>query len=259
MDTETSENTEEIVDFRRPWDIRPDETHVQFRRFVAYRELPPHRRSIANAYNSTNLSEQPSNRIGTSWRDDFRRFDWENRATAYDIHRDQQRQKIVEEYESDTTRDLCKHIHEFKKLELACGMKALHKANQIFLMPLITEEVKELREGKTIIYQQTPAPPALLLAAAALMDKGSKIGRKALGLRDDDTGNPVSIDEYKKQMFRTASEAEAAMPAGAAQPVPTQTAVKPEFHTAGTMLSGNGNGDSATTAVVPLKGARLRP
>lgn len=255
----TPEELAEVTARLKPWEQRPDETTLKYVYFCTYRDLPYETRSIAEAYRAYHGFPQDVNVPAKQWNYLAAEFDWKRRARAYDAFILEQRRKALAELDRTHTLKLIDHARAFRNNQVACAFKALARAHDILSMPLETEEVRELRGGKMTVYIREAAPPNLLLAAANLMNVGSKIGRQGLGLKDDDDGPPATVNEWKRVMYKSASAIEQSLPAGAVQPVPEQVAVKPAFHNGGGDVTGNGNGNGNGHAIVPLKGDRERP
>jgi hypothetical protein len=254
----TDEELAEAAARLKPWEQRPDETTLKYVYFCTYRDLPYQSRSVAEAYRAYHGMPPGVNVPAGWWIELSKTYQWASRARAYDAFVLEQRRKALEELDRTHTLKLIDHARAFRNNQVACAFKALARAHDILSMPLETEEVRELRGGKMTVYIREAAPPNLLLAAANLMNVGSKIGRQGLGLKDDDDGPPATVNEWKRVMYKSASAIEQALPAGAVQPVPEQVAIKPAFHNGGGDVAGsNGNGNGHSIA--PLKGDRERP
>jgi hypothetical protein len=263
---------------RQPWDQLDGESANYFSYFCAYRDLDPKIRGIYSAYFRVQRGRAPypneipkkenrnSRSAPTAWYRLSTRFHWAYRAREYDKYMEIVRASVRDQEKLRNAKDLEADRRTFRRNQVSIAMAALYKAWDILKMPLIENEVTELRGGKMYVFKQVAAQPAMLLAAATLINTGSKVGRLGLGIRDDDTGDEVTPENWREKMFKTQASIESAMPEGAIHPQPSQVAVKPDFHAAmkkgggvadlvGERANGNGNGHQIT----PMKGPRERP
>lgn len=82
---------------RKPWDQLPGETNAWFHRFDKFRLLV--NRSVQAAYNEWRIAKGRERSRGTpqSWRDASKRWNWYDRADAWDRHCIEQASKEIEE------------------------------------------------------------------------------------------------------------------------------------------------------------------
>jgi hypothetical protein len=84
---------------KEAWDKREDESSLQYKAFECYMLLDPRVRNMDNAW--TRYKEHHENASGPKPSSSFlawsRRFDWVDRATAFDTHLSAQRRKGIEQ------------------------------------------------------------------------------------------------------------------------------------------------------------------
>lgn len=261
---------------RKPWDQWDDESARMFSYFCAYRDMPKETRSVDAAYTiATGKVPEPRGRYGRrlapgNWYTASSKYSWLARAQAFDTHRLQEKIRERERESENFERSLDDNRRTFRKNELVMAMKGFAKAAQILDLPLVTEDVTELKDGKTIVHKHATASPSLLFAASSLMNVSSRIGRQALGIQSGDE-NDITPEEFKESLFKADSEVEQHLPRGSIPPLPPQKDTKPAFHNH-PHFSGksrnesalvdeaiNGNGGNYGNEIVPMKGERERP
>jgi hypothetical protein len=107
----------------RPWERVPNEPAYWYKKFLVYRDMP-HPRSIRGAFLYEQAYHAPGGKVrsfaGPEWYDNSKKFQWQDRADAWDIwqieqrERDRTRERIEEQIHRKELREkLRMKVHDF--------------------------------------------------------------------------------------------------------------------------------------------------
>lgn len=170
-----------------PWERRADEPNVWFDRFETYR-LQGAGRSIYGAYTdwrerSGANSAQRRGGVPRSWREAAKRYNWAERAEAFDAY---QRQIDATEWEQRRA--------EFRQAEWKLAQDLLEKSRQMLVFPL----AKTMRSdsGGTVVTEILPARWTFS-DAGRMAESASRLAHAALGdtvpAKEGATGVSVTV------------------------------------------------------------------
>ena len=158
---------------RKPWERQPGEGNLWYDRFTQYR-LKGSSRSLGAVYDDWR-AEKGRKRTGkpaTSWRRNWKKWRWEERAAAWDEHlRQEDEAKWLQRRE------------ERRERRWELGDKLEKKGEQMLMFPLArTErETHEGPDGKTIIYNVVNPVDWRLRDAPTLLKTANELFQQALG------------------------------------------------------------------------------
>lgn len=153
---------------QQAWDQQPGEPTNWFVRFEMYRLAGPDR-SLLAVWRSAQISPKKPNNLPSSWKDAAERWQWKERAEAYDLF---ELQQIKDEREQKYRDELNEHRERAKKLAIRNNAIA-DKALEIIKARLDTLHANQI-EAKQI--------PMFLRAAADLAERALNAEAHALGL-----------------------------------------------------------------------------
>jgi len=116
-----------------PWDQRPGESSKQYKAFLDYLELG-RRRSYDQAYRKT-YAKPPHYRAPNFFRAWAHRFQWEDRAQAWDIHlEEEQRQAEIEATREEARKQVQTRMQAYQMV-MSTGVTVISKADLPNLTP----------------------------------------------------------------------------------------------------------------------------
>jgi hypothetical protein len=162
-----------------PWERLPEETDKDFATFTAYLRMPAPRSARALAQ-TTGLASRSLDRLRA-------RFDWVNRAAAYDSHRIQQAMELAPIEASNPYERMlhqaanrAANLHDAANKLLGMATRRLDWAERAYMRAVDQAEDPESVEP--------PVPSANLVAsirgASEVMDKCAEAQALALGITD---------------------------------------------------------------------------
>ncbi len=164
------------------WERRDDESAPAFIAFSVYRDLGP-TRSIDAAWRTTQTGQNRGKRAPSAWEGWSSRFDWVERAAAYDAHIEriglEARQKALR---AATEADTKRRIQNARATQGA-GFKLIEKAKLEEITAL--EARKMLKEAAKLI--EVGAKNELLELARAGDEQRTQAATTEPGLIDDET------------------------------------------------------------------------
>jgi hypothetical protein len=245
----------------QPWDRLPEEPATAFLAFAAFRDLGPGR-TIRKAWA---VYSGQSEGVNGTWFNYSKAFKWVSRCEAFDAFTNQLRRDAVRALSETESARITENQRVHRDNEQYLSQQAFEKAAEILSIPVARSSFIEQRDGKTIIHKATLLSPSHLFAAAALMKAGSDIGRRGLGIKEDDA-EAITPEGFKKLFYKTTGEIAKDFPSGALPAPVDNPATKPAIHLPGENDKGtnghaNGNGHSPpqSTAIVTFKPTRARP
>lgn len=90
-----------VNDGQEPWSRQPGEPNNWYQRFLSYRDMPhadkPTPRTLLGTANHEQVLKGAKKYNGTpqSWHDAFKKWKWKERAEAYDVHLQQERESLA--------------------------------------------------------------------------------------------------------------------------------------------------------------------
>jgi hypothetical protein len=209
------------------WDRQPDETAEAYRAFTFYRDLPPGQRSLERAgalHAEANGGRQTARGRPTTTIERWSsRFQWVNRAEAFDAYLETLRRAELERAErADATKWAARRIEE-RDSEWDLRTALIEKAKTMLAFPLtvvVTETETDPISNR--VYQKQVIQPArwTLNTARLMVETAVKIGRMGAemevagmagsGMLSDAEGEdkPFTIAEWDR-IARMLEEAEA--------------------------------------------------
>ena len=165
------------------WERQQGESDKAFSAFCVYRDLPPKERTLLRAYevhsgrNRKDISKKQAQPPGyfKQWCD---KYEWFNRATAYDDYLDFQQREATREAKIQYRKDLVEAQQRVSKM-------LVEKAELMLKFPLLEQEIN----GKVI------KPPKWTFAQAALLFKASVDASKLLFTDDDNIAIDGNLDD----------------------------------------------------------------
>jgi hypothetical protein len=241
-----------LADDINPWDRQPEETADQFLAFSAYRDSGVGAaRSIRRAWRDTHPT---ATQINSTWFNWSKKYRWKERVTQFDLWVQKERRDAVVRAKDNESARVLENAQVHRDNECYLAEQAFRKAQEILAIPLIRDSFVEQRDGKTIVHRAQLITPAYYFAAAALMKAGSDIGRRGLGIKDNDDEDGLTPEQFRKLFYRHTGEIARDLPAGALPaPIEGGSAVKPDINLP------NQQGESGESGVTKFVPPRERP
>jgi hypothetical protein len=151
---------------RQPWDRQPDESSYWYDAFLAYRNLPPHKRTIIEAYRQRKATQGIAHPKGAQASGDWYRqraaMRWDNRATLYDDY-------ILRQAEAES-QHVVKQWYARSRLDLVdCWDDLIEIWRAIEDMDMSRNQVAQAM--KTISQLVTPTAPTQSVDVQIILDK----------------------------------------------------------------------------------------
>jgi hypothetical protein len=155
------------------WEPQPGESGRAFAAFAVYRDLGPDR-SLDKAYAAARQDQSGIKTVPGYWRQWCVRYQWVDRAAAYDAAMRAKEQAARERAQAAEAETWARRRAEEAEQEWAASRQLLDKARLMLQFPLVEQTTEN---GQTVV---KPARWALR-DAAALLDTAAKLARLAAG------------------------------------------------------------------------------
>lgn len=180
------------IEVMKPWDKLDEETGPAYAAFTLYRDLPQEDRSYDAGYRAWLEHKEGASRAHGarrapySYRTRAKRFQWKERAAAWDQHLavkvGEARERVIEERAEEEAIDWFARRQELNLRLDKSAEKLIDMADRILALPVVETE---LQDGTTIVKPIRGATPT---AAATCLRTAEELTDKIVGEETGEAG-----------------------------------------------------------------------
>lgn len=188
------------------WERQASESPKAFSAFLTYREMPPAERSLAAAYRLA-TGDPTKRKLSGQWRRWAAKHQWQERALAFDRHRDALRQTAAEKTLVEV------EVQRVRQIEISA--QAVLQETAALALSSITDIVEWDETGRVTIKASDQIPAHAAAAVAKLNVGHDKAGNPNVVVEMHPKIRPLDLlgqhynlwDSEKKQAEKTATNA----------------------------------------------------